>query len=184
MTEQHVVPLDSVDDKPWPASSEYVGAAGGSEGYGIGGAIGLKLAALDRHVIGLIGDGSLMFADNGLRTAAHHQVPVLYVIPNNGSYGVVADYMELVGGVMKETGEYSGVALDDIDIVKVAEGMGVEGVDVRQEEGLVEAIVNGLELVDREQRPFLMNVHLPPGLPAGGRAAPPFRPADLAGGSI
>ena len=184
MTEQHVVPLDSVDDKPLPANSEYVGAAGGSEGYGIGGAIGLKLAALDRHVIGLVGDGSLMFADNGLRTAAHHQVPVLYVIPNNGSYGVVADYMEVAGGVMKETGEYSGVALDDIDVVKVAEGMGVEGVDVRAEEGLVEAIVDGLELVDREQRPFLMNVHLPPGLPAGGRAAPPFRPADLADGSI
>ena len=61
---------------------------------------------------------------------------------------------------------------------------GVEGVDVWEEEGLVEAIVNGLELVDREQRPFLMNVHLPHGLPAGGRAAPPFRPVDLAGGSI
>ena len=100
------------------------------------------------------------------------------------SYGVVADYMELAGGVMKETGEYSGVALDDIDVVKVAEGMGVEGVDVWEEEGLVEAIVNGLDLVDREQRPFLMNVHLPHGLPAGGRAAPPFRPVDLAGGSI
>ena len=62
--------------------------------------------------------------------------------------------------------------------------MGVEGVEIREEEGLVEAIVSGLELVDREQRPFLMNVHLPLGLPAGGRAAPPFRPADLAGGSI
>ncbi len=184
LTEQHVLPLDSVADNPMPIGTEYVGAAGGSEGYGVGGAIGLKLAALDRHVIGLVGDGSLMFADNGLRTAAHHQVPVLYVIPNNGSYGVVADYMELAGGVMKETGEYSGVALDDIDVVKVAEGMGVEGVDVWEEEGLVEAIVNGLELVDREQRPFLMNVHLPHGLPAGGRAAPPFLPVDLAGGSI
>jgi thiamine pyrophosphate-dependent acetolactate synthase large subunit-like protein len=183
LTEQHVLPLDSVADKPLPTNSEYVGAAGGSEGYGVGGAIGLKLAALDRHVIGLVGDGSLMFADNGLRTAAHHQVPVLYVVPNNGSYGVVADYMEVAGGVMKETGEYSGVALDDIDIVKVAEGMGVEGVEIREEEGLVEAIVSGLELVDREQRPFLMNVHLPLGLPAGGRAAPPFRPSHMAPGS-
>jgi benzoylformate decarboxylase len=183
LTEQHVLPLDTVADRPIPTGSEYVGAAGGSEGYGVGGAVGLKLAALDRHVVGLVGDGSLMFADNGLRTAAHHQVPVLYVVPNNGSYGVVADYMELVDGVMKETGEYSGVALDDIDIVKVAEGLGVEGVDLREEEGLVEAIANGLELVDREQRPFLMNVHLPPGLPAGGRAARPFRPSDLAAGS-
>jgi benzoylformate decarboxylase len=183
LTEQHVLPLDSVADKSMPTSTEYVGAAGGSEGYGVGGAVGLKLAALDRHVVGLVGDGSVMFADNGLRSAAHHQVPVLYVVPNNGSYGVVAQYMDFAGGVMNDTREYSGVALDDIDIVKVAEGMGVEGVEVQQEEGLVEAIVNGLELVDREQRPFLMNVHLPLGLPAGGRAAPPFRPSDLAPGS-
>ena len=181
MTEQHVLPLDSVPDKPTPTRNVYAGAAGGSEGYGIGGAIGLKLAALDRHVVGLVGDGSVLFADNGLRTAADHQVPVLYVIPNNGSYGVVADYMARVDGVMNETGEYSGVVLGDVDLVKVAEGFGVEGIEVREEDGLTEAIVEGLELVEREQRPLLLNVHLPLGLPAGGRAASPFRPADLVG---
>ena len=183
LTEQHVLPLDSVPNKPAPTRNVYAGAAGGSEGYGIGAAIGLKLAALDRHVVGLVGDGSLLFADNGLRTAADHLVPVLYVIPNNGSYGVVANYMGQVDGVMKETGEYSGVALGDVDIVKVSEGFGVEGIEVREEDGLTEAIVNGLELVEREQRPLLLNVHLPLGLPGGGRAARPFRPSDLKAGS-
>ena len=181
LTEQHVLPLTGVPARPTPTRNVYAGAAGGSEGYGIGGAIGLKLAALDRHVVGLVGDGSVLFADNGLRTAADHRVPVLYVIPNNGSYGVVADYLARVDGVMKETGEYSGVVLGDVDIVKVSEGFGVEGIEVRDEDGLTEAIVDGLELVEREQRPLLLNVHLPLGLPNGGRPAQPFRPADLAG---
>ena len=91
--------------------------------------------------------------------------------------------MGQVDGVMKETGEYSGVALGDVDVVKVSEGFGVEGIEVREEDGLTEAIVDGLELVEREQRPLLLNVHLPLGLPEGGRAARPFRPSDLKAGS-
>ena len=156
----------------------YLQPAGGSEGYGVGGAIGVKLAAPDKPVVGLVGDGSVYYSDSGFWTAARHRIPVLYIIPNNESYGVVARSFGAAGGVMKQTGEYAGVVLDDIDPVKIAEGFGVDGMHVQDEARLAQAIRHGLDVVEGEGRPFVLNVHLPRGLPEGGRAAVPFHLAD------
>jgi thiamine pyrophosphate-dependent acetolactate synthase large subunit-like protein len=79
---------------------------------------------------------------------------------------------------MKGTGEYPGVVLDGIDPVKIAEGFGVGGMHVEDESDLEDAISRGLDVVDGEERPFLLNVKLPLGLPKGGRAAAPFQLTD------
>ncbi len=178
MIEQYVVPLDTVGGPDGGGKNVYIRAAGGSEGYGIGGAVGLKLAAPDKPVVGLVGDGSMFYADSGLWTAAHHGVPVLYIISNNQSYGVVASSFGRANGVMKETGEYAGVVLDGIDPVKLAAGFGVDGMHVQDESRLAAAIDHGLNVVEGENRPFLLNVRLPLGVPEGGRAAKQFRLAD------
>lgn len=178
MIEQYVVPLDTIGGSDGGGKNTYIRAAGGSEGYGIGGAVGLKLAAPDKPVVGLVGDGSMFYADSGLWTAAHHGVPVLYVISNNQSYGVVASSFGRANGVMKETGEYAGVVLDGIDPVKLADGFGVDGMHVQDESRLAAAIDHGLNVVEGENRPFLLNVRLPLGVPEGGRAAKQFRLAD------
>ena len=178
MIEQYVVPLDTIGGSDGGGKNTYIRAAGGSEGYGIGGAVGLKLAAPDKPVVGLVGDGSMFYADSGLWTAAHHNVPVLYIISNNQSYGVVASSFGRANGVMKETGEYAGVVLDGIDPVKLADGFGVDGMHVQDESRLAAAIDHGLNVVEGENRPFLLNVRLPLGVPEGGRAAKQFRLAD------
>jgi thiamine pyrophosphate-dependent acetolactate synthase large subunit-like protein len=100
------------------------------------------------------------------------------VIANNEAYGIVAGQFGNVGGKMKETGEYEGVALDGIDPVSIAEGFGVEGIRVAEEALVGDAIARGLDTVEREKRPYLLDVRLPVGLPQGGRAAAPFRLAD------
>ena len=174
-TEQFAVPLDIVGGSDEAGNNVHIRPAGGSEGYGVGGAIGAKLAAPDRPVIGLVGDGSLFYADSGLWTAAHHRIPVLYVIPNNQAYGIVAGAFWRADGAMKKTGEYAGVVLDNIDPVKIAEGFGVEGMHVRDEDRVSAAIADGLDVVEKEGRPLLLNVHLPLGLPTAGHAAAPFR---------
>ena len=144
--EQYAVPWDTIGgymlssdavDGTDVGGNRYIRAAGGSEGYGVGGAVGLKLAVPDKPVVGLVGDGSLLYAESGLWTAAHHGIPVLYIIPNNQSYGVVASAFGRANGVMKETGEYAGVVLDGIDPVKLAEGVGVEGMHVQEESRLL-----------------------------------------------
>ena len=173
--EQFAVPPDTLGGGAEPGSNVYIRPAGGSEGYGVGGAVGAKLAAPDTPVVGLVGDGSMFYSDSGLWTAAHHGIPVLYVIPNNQAYGIVANAFSQADAGMKRTGEYAGVALDGIDPVKIAEGFGLEARNVEDEATVGEAIAHGVDVVEREGRPFLLNVRLPQGLPAGGKPAQQFR---------
>src|SRR5262249_18695933 len=55
-------------------------------GWGIGCALGVKLAWPDRPVLGLIGDGAAMYGIQGLWSAAHHRIPVTFMIANNAEY--------------------------------------------------------------------------------------------------
>ena len=167
--EQFAVPQDILEISGETGSNEYIRPAGGSEGYGVGAAIGAKLGAPGKPVVGLVGDGSLYYSDSALWTAASHKIPVLYVISNNGAYGIVASSFANANSNMKETGEYRGVVLDNIDPVKLAEGFGVEAMDVTDEATVSDAIEQGLKTVADEGRPFLLNVHMPLGLPEGGR---------------
>jgi len=144
----------------------------------MGAAIGAKLGAPDKPVVGLVGDGSLYYSDSALWTAASHSIPVLYVISNNGAYGIVAGAFGGADADMKRTGEYRGVVLDNIDPVKLSEGFGVEAMHATDESKIADVIEHGLKTVEEEKRPFLLNVHLPIGLPQGGRPGAPYSLKD------
>ena len=73
-----------------PGSLFGLSPAGGL-GWGLGAALGAKLAAPERQVIAVLGDGAYMFANP---TACHfaaaaHRLPVLTVLYNNAIYGAV-----------------------------------------------------------------------------------------------
>ena len=174
-TEQFAVPQDVVGGDNGPGNNMYIRPAGGSEGYGVGAPIGAKLAAPDTPVVGLVGDGSLYYADSGLWTAVHHRIPVLYLITNNQAYGIVAGAFGQAGGQMRESGDYGGVALTGMDPTKIAEGFGMEATDLTEESKISDTIAEGLRVVEDEKRPFLINAHLPMGLPEGGKPAQQFR---------
>ena len=176
--EQYAVAQDILENTGDSGNNEYIRAAGGSEGFGVGAAIGAKLGAPDKPVVGLVGDGSLYYSDSALWTAASHNIPVLYVISNNGAYGVVAGAFGRAEANMKQTGDYRGGVLDNIDPVKLGEGFGVEGMHVTDESSIADAIEHGLKTVEDEKRPFLLNVHLPLGLPGGGRPGAPYSLRD------
>ena len=66
-------------------------SSAGGLGWGLGAALGVKLAAPDRFVIAVIGDGSYMF---GNPTPAHYMsralnLPILFIVTNNGGWGSV-----------------------------------------------------------------------------------------------
>ena len=176
--EQFAVSQDILENTGDAGNNEYIRPAGGSEGYGMGAAIGAKLGAPERPVVGLVGDGSLYYSDSALWTAASHSIPVLYIISNNGAYGIVAGAFGGADAEMKRTGEYRGVVLDNIDPVKLAEGFGVEGMLADDESKIADAIEHGLKTVEEEKRPFLLNVSLPLGLPEGGRPGAPYSLRD------
>ncbi len=71
---------------------QYFGnASAGGLGWGMGAALGAKLAAPDKTVICAVGDGAYMF---GNPTAAHYvseamRLPVLFIIANNARWAAV-----------------------------------------------------------------------------------------------
>ena len=174
-TEQFAIPLECVNAKEGGGSVTYVRPAGGSEGYGMGASMGAKLAAPDMPVVGLVGDGSVYYADSAFWSAAHHRIPVLYVIANNASYGIVASAFDRAGGAMNRDRKYAGVALDGIDVVGLAESFGVEALRVDDESTVDEQVSHALRTVGREARPLVLDVKIPTGLPANGQAAEQFQ---------
>ena len=119
--------LDSFDfDEP---GSVY-GGRGGALGWGMGGALGVKLANPDRPVIAVDGDGSAMMTVQGLWTAANENLPVVYIVCNNSTYRVLKLNMNLYKThIMKEETPVSRYMGMDFplrpDFSRIAHGMGV-----------------------------------------------------------
>jgi benzoylformate decarboxylase len=117
-------------------------SSGGSLGWGVGAAIGVKLGAPDNQVVALVGDGSYQFAVQALWTAKRFEVPLIIVIFNN--LGYQANRWALAGlkGRAAETGHYIGISLDDpkIDHVGIAKAYGHEGERVHRPEDLGAAL--------------------------------------------
>ena len=104
-------------------------------GFGTYGVLGLKLARPDRPCVCVTGDGSFMMFPNAVATAVEYDIPVVWVILNNYTIGVIRDlqrfYMdgrEIGTSFIKQsTGE-----LWNPDFVKLAEAMGANGYLVEQ----------------------------------------------------
>jgi benzoylformate decarboxylase len=99
------------------------GLASGGLGFGIPGAVGVSLALPGRPVAAIVGDGSTMYGVQGLWTAAHHKLPITYIITNNRSYRIIKE--RLVS--MRATAKFTGMDLrdPDIDFVHLGQAFGL-----------------------------------------------------------
>ena len=93
-------------------------------GYAVPAAIGAKLAAPERPVIALVGDGGLLFTVAELVTAAELGIPLPVVVPNNGGYGEIRNQM------LEEGIDPVGVDLRVPDLPALGRAFGGEGVRV------------------------------------------------------
>jgi benzoylformate decarboxylase len=107
----------------------FFGLHGGGIGWGLPGALGVKLALPDRPVVALIGDGSAMYTNQALWTAAHYNLSVVAVIINNASYRILKQRTHLLKGTSAQTGRYVGMDLahPQIDFLGLAQALGVPG---------------------------------------------------------
>ncbi len=95
----------------------------GVMGYGFPAAIGAQLAAPDKIVIDVAGDGSLQMNIQELATARQYKCPVKIAILNNGYLGMVRQWQELFYDK-----RYAGTDLEvSPDFVKLAEAYGAVG---------------------------------------------------------
>lgn len=73
----------------WKASGTQLAPLSGSMGYGLPAAIAAKLAAPDREVICLAGDGCFQMTAQELATAAQYALPIIVIVANNGILGTI-----------------------------------------------------------------------------------------------
>ena len=129
-------------------SGDYYGGRGGGIGQGIAGAIGTRIAHPDRPVIALTGDGSAMYSIQALWTAAHHRLPIVFVILSNREYRVLKHNMDIYRNRFdtRSNRPYPHMDLKDpsLGFVDMARGMGVDGIEVTEPEQIGPAIRKGL----------------------------------------
>ena len=128
-----------------------LGGRGGALGWGMGGAMGMKLAHPERPVVAIVGDGSAMMTVQGLWTAAVENVPVVYVICNNGAYRVLKLNMDLYKRqvLREETPRSQYIGMDfanPLDVAAMAGAMGVYSRRIEDPGDLGPAVQDALAL--------------------------------------
>ena len=109
------------------------GSGGAGVGYNAPAALGAALAN-KRHgrlTVAFQGDGDLMMVPNTLWTAAHHRIPILYVVHNNRAYHQEYMYLQAMAARLGRGIEnaHIGTTITDpnVDYATVARGFGVHG---------------------------------------------------------
>ena len=139
----------------------------GTMGYGLGAAIGAKMARKDKLVFNIAGDGCFRMNMNEIATATRYNIPVIEVVVNNHVLGMVRQWQDLFYGQ-----RYSQTVLNDrVDFAKVAEGLGAKGYTVSTCEEFDNAVKEAIELnipvvidaqIDKDDKVFPM---VAPGAP-------------------
>jgi benzoylformate decarboxylase len=132
----------------------HLSAAGGGLGWGLPASVGAQLAAPDRPVVALMGDGSMHYAITALWSAARYQIPVTVVVASNAEYGVVKEF-----GVWEKTPNVPGLDVPGLDVVGTAASYGVDAHDAHSSDEVFELVKAGI--ADRE-RPTLINARTIP----------------------
>ncbi|HEX3683201.1 MAG TPA: thiamine pyrophosphate-binding protein [Bryobacteraceae bacterium] len=117
------------------------GVRGGAIGWGMGAALGVKLAHENRPVLAVVADGSAMMAIQALWTGASLKIPAVFVICNNGCYQVLKQNLDLYRDTAPNRDGHANTypAMDfspPFDIAGIASAMGVRSWRVEDPETL------------------------------------------------
>jgi acetolactate synthase I/II/III large subunit len=120
-------------------------------GYGVPGALGVKLAAPDRPVLALCGDNGFAMAMAELETAKRVEAPILCVVVNNMALG----YVKALQSAMYAD-RFISVDFEDVDYVAAARALGCAGQRVDRPEDLGAALREAL--IAAEDLPYVLDV--------------------------
>ena len=128
-------------------------------GFGAAGALGAKLAAPERPVVAITGDGSFTMVPHVLCTAVEYNIPVVWVIWNNFAWASIRDIqMGTFGGRELGTAFHRGDNNQPYnpDFAAWAKASGVDALTV----GKSEDFKGALEHAVKANKPFLLDVHV------------------------
>src|SRR3984957_14809719 len=114
--------------RPYRDRYDFHALASGGIGWGLPASVGVSLANPDRPVVCFSGDGSAMYSIQALWTAAHHKLPLTFVIANNGGYRIIKQRLLAFHG----DDHYVGMDFVDppVDFTGIAKSLGMEAIKV------------------------------------------------------
>ncbi len=123
-----------------PTPEGFFAQRGWALGWGLGCAIGVRLAWPDRPILALLGDGAALYGIQGLWTAAHYRIPVTFVIANNRQYAILKNCARILRLPEALQDRFEGVELmpPEIDYVGLAKSFGVQAARAESPEALSE----------------------------------------------
>lgn len=134
--------------------SYYFAAAGGL-GFAMAAAVGVQLARPERQVIAVIGDGSANYSITALWTAVQYDVPVIFLIMKNGTYGALRWFAGML-----QVENVPGLDVPGIDFCALAQGYGMQALRARSTDELAVAMREALAM----NKPVLIEIEtLAPG---------------------
>ncbi|MDR5814866.1 thiamine pyrophosphate-binding protein [Caballeronia sp. LZ033] len=129
-----------------------VAPTSGAMGYGVPAAIAAKSLYPERTVIAFAGDGCFMMSSHELATAMQYELPVIFIVVNNGQYGTIRMHQE-----RHYPNRVHGTGLTNPDFAAYARAFGAHG-------ELVETTSQFMPAFERAQRsglPAVIEVRIP-----------------------
>ena len=130
-------------------SDEFVTSGGlGTMGYGLGAAIGAKIAHPEKEVVLITGDGSFHMNCNEMQTIARYALPIKIVLLNNAVLGMVYQWQRMFQNKRySQTDNHSSIKYDQL-----ARAYGFQFFKAEDKKSLVQAIDN----MSKEKGPILL----------------------------
>jgi benzoylformate decarboxylase len=132
----------------------FISTANGGLGFGLAGAIGLRMALPERPVVAVVGDGSSLYSIQSLWSAARYGVGVLFVVMANGRYAVMDDLADARGGA----GAWPG--FEAVDVGGLAGALGCPARRVERHDELIAALDEVLPALSDRAEPLLLDVRI------------------------
>lgn len=121
----------------------------GTLGYGLPASIGAKIAAPNRPVVCLVGDGGLQFSIAELASAIDAQTPVILLVWNNNGYSEIKSFMR------EKDIATIGVDLFTPDFLKIADAYGLKSQNLESIDNISEV----LQSANRHKLPTLIHMN-------------------------
>jgi len=123
-------------------------AVAGAMGMGVPAAVAAALRAPDRQVVCFVGDGGYQMTGNEISVAVERNLPIRFIISNNGSLGTIRLYQEKT-----YPNRTLATNMSNPDFVKIAEAYGAKGFKIESNEDIVSVVkeafaVDGPSLIE------------------------------------
>ncbi len=141
---------------------DWLNLTGGAIGWGLPAAVGAAIAAPERKVLCLEGDGSAMYTIQALWTMAREQLDITVVLLNNGKYSVLEVEFARTGARGGKPGPKAASSLaignPGMDFQAIASGMGVVATVATTAEAFNEQLASAMA----GKGPRLIDARIPP----------------------